>query len=151
MLFAGVYDMKSSVVPASASESTTVGLSGQSSSICVNMSHDDIPVCPVSTIDPECELLALPVSDFIYEMSSSSFSVSEPDVESSVCLVLPSVSGFNVSVLPDSVCELSYELSVCPISPNVSELELSVASREPSSVSSILSVMSSEIRDAFHL
>ncbi len=72
-------------------------------------------------------------------------------IESSVCLVLPSVSGFNVSVLPDSVCELSYELSVCPISPNVSELELSVASREPSSVSSILSVMSSEIRDAFHL
>ncbi len=115
------------------------------------MSHDDIPVCPVSTIDPECELLALPVSDFIYEMSSSSFSVSEPDVESSVCLVLPSVSGFNVSVLPDSVCELSYELSVCLISPNVSEFELSVASREPSSVSSILSVMSSEIRDAFHL
>ncbi len=84
-------------------------------------------------------------------MSSSSFSVSEPDVETSVCLVLPSVSGFNVSVLPDSVCELSYELSVCPISPNVSELELSVVSREPSSVSSILSVMSSEIRDAFHL
>ncbi len=79
------------------------------------MSHDDVPVCPVSANDPECELLALPVLDVVYEMSTSSVSFSEPDVESSVCLVLPSVSGFKVSVLPDSVCELSYEPSVCPI------------------------------------
>ncbi len=74
-----------------------------------------------------------PVSDFVNEISS----VCALNAESSVCLVLPSVSGLKVSVLLDSVCELDYEPSVCPISPNVSELVLTVTSREPGSERSI--------------